>query len=161
VVLRMFDPQLARSVRHNFGFRNVRSTAALAAPWFVGAALGLDVLNTFYVGDEPLLVARLTVSRGGGLDGLALRDLDARTRVLAISRVPHQAYLEHPPRRGTRLMAGDQAYLIGPYEELLAVLRRDRPAPQGDNGGRRQATPAPRPPAAPAGPPAAPAGSTE
>ncbi|MGH3421045.1 MAG: hypothetical protein ACRDOD_15850, partial [Streptosporangiaceae bacterium] len=55
--------------------------------------------------------------------------LGARTRVLAISRVPHQAYLEHPPRRGTRLGAGDQAYLIGPYEELLAVLRRDRPAP--------------------------------
>jgi len=129
VVLRMFDPQLARSVRHNFGFRNVRSTAALAAPWFVGAALGLDVLNTFYVGDEPLLVARLTVSRRGGLDGLALRDLGARTRVLAISRSLDQSYLEHPPRRGTRLRAGDQAYLIGPYEELLAVLRRDRPTP--------------------------------
>ncbi len=80
MVLRMFDPQLARSVRHNFGFRNVRSTAALAAPWFVGAALGLDVLNTFYVGDEPLLVARLTVSRGGGLDGLAMRDLGVRIR---------------------------------------------------------------------------------
>ncbi len=38
VVLRMVDPQLARSVRHNFGFRNVRPTAALAAPWFVEAA---------------------------------------------------------------------------------------------------------------------------
>ncbi len=142
VVLRMFDPQLARSVRHNFGFRNVRSTAALAAPWFVGAALGLDVLNTFYVGDEPLLVARLTVSRGGGLDGLAMGDLGARTRILAISRAPHQAYLEHPPRRGTRLGAGDQAYLIGPYEELLAVLRRDRPAPQA--GNRPAAGPPPR-----------------
>jgi Trk K+ transport system NAD-binding subunit len=129
VVLRMFDPQLARSVRHNFGFRNVRSTAALAAPWFVGAALGLDILNTFYVGDEPLLVARLKVTRGGGLDGLAMRDLDARTRILAISRTFGQGYLEHPPRRGTRLRAGDEAYLIGPYEELLAVLRRDRPTP--------------------------------
>ncbi len=154
VVLRMFDPQLARSVRHNFGFRNVRSTAALAAPWFVGAALGLDVLNTFYVGDEPLLVARLTVSRGGGLDGLAMRDLGARTRILAISRVPHQAYLEHPPRRGTRLEARDQAYLIGPYEELLAVLRRDRPAPPAGRVGRRRA-------ATPAGPPATPAGTSE
>ena len=151
VVLRMFDPQLARSVRHNFGFRNVRSTAALAAPWFVGAALGLDVLSTFYVGDEPLLVARLTVSLGGGLDGLAMGDLGARTRILAISRVPHQAYLEHPPRRGTRLRAGDQAYLIGPYEELLAVLRRDRPTPQGGNVSRRPAAPAAQPPAAPAG----------
>jgi Trk K+ transport system NAD-binding subunit len=140
VVLRMFDPQLARSVRHNFGFRNVRSTAALAAPWFVGAALGLDVLNTFYVGDEPLLVARLKVTRGGGLDGLAMQDLGARTRILAISRTFDQGYLEHPPRRGTRLRAGDEAYLIGPYEELLAVLRRDRPGP-GPGGPRSPDSP--------------------
>jgi Trk K+ transport system NAD-binding subunit len=47
VVLRIFDPQLARSVKDSFGFTLVRSTAALAAPWFVGAALGLDVLSTF------------------------------------------------------------------------------------------------------------------
>ena len=71
VVLRIFDPQLAHSVKETFGFRNVRSTAALAAPWFVGAALGLDVLSTFYAGDEPLLVARLTVTPGGGLHGPA------------------------------------------------------------------------------------------
>jgi Trk K+ transport system NAD-binding subunit len=87
------------------------------------------VLNTFYVGDEPLLVARLKVTRGGGLDGLAMRDLGARTRVRAISRTFDQGYLDHPPRRGTRLRAGDQAYLIGRYEELPAVLRRDRPTP--------------------------------
>ena len=85
------------------------------------------MLNTFYVGDEPLLVARLAVRPDGGLNGLAMRDLGARTRILAISRAAGRGYLEHPPRRGTRLRAGDQAYLIGPYEELLAVLRRDRP----------------------------------
>jgi Trk K+ transport system NAD-binding subunit len=130
VVLRMFDSPFARSVRHNFGFSSVRSTAALAAPWFVGAALGLDVLSTFYADDEPLLVARLTVSPDGGLTGLAMSDLSARTRVLAIRRASDEQLLEHPPRRGTRFRAGDQAYLIGPYEDLLAVLRRDRPAPQ-------------------------------
>ncbi len=129
VVLRMFDSPFARSVRHNFGFASVRSTAALAAPWFVGAALGLDVLSTFYAGDEPLLVARLTVSPTGGLTGLAMSELSARTRVLAIRRAADEQLLEHPPRRGTRFRAGDQAFLIGPYEELLSVLRRDRPAP--------------------------------
>jgi hypothetical protein len=112
------------------------------------------------VGDEPLLVARLTVSRGGGLDGLAMGELGVRIRILAISRVPHQAYLEHPPRRGTRLGAGDQAYLIGPYEELLAVLRRDRPTPQAGHVSRRGA-PAAGPPGAPAEPPGASAGSSE
>ncbi len=142
VVLRMFDPPLARSVRHNFGFSSVRSTAALAAPWFVGAALGLDVLSTFYADDEPLLVARLTVSPGGGLNGLAMADLAPRARVLAIRRAAGQV-LEHPPRRDTRFRAGDEAYLIGPYEELLAVLRQDRPAPHGNGASTRPVPPAP------------------
>jgi hypothetical protein len=34
--------------------------------------------------------------------------------------------LEHPPRRGTRFAGGDQAYVLGPYEELLSVLQRDQ-----------------------------------
>ncbi len=129
VVLRIFDPQLAHSVKETFGFRNVRSTAALAAPWFVGAALGLDVLSTFYAGDEPLLVARLTVTPGGGLEGLQMHELAARTRVLALRRAADRAVLEHPPRRTTRFHQADEAYLIGPYDELLTVLRRDRPSP--------------------------------
>ena len=130
VVLRIFDPQLAHSVRETFGFKNVRSSAALAAPWFTGAALGLDVLSTFYAGDEPLLVAKLTVTPGGGLHGLEMFDLAARTRVLAIRRAADRTVLEHLPRRTTRFQPADEAFLIGPYEELLTVLRRDRPSPQ-------------------------------
>jgi Trk K+ transport system NAD-binding subunit len=134
VVLRIFDPQLAHSVRDTFGFKNVRSTAALAAPWFTGAALGLDVLSTFYAGDEPLLVARLTVTPDGGLHGLKMFDLAARTRVLAIRRAADRTVLEHLPRRTTRFQPADEAFLIGPYEELLTVLRRDRPSPQVASG---------------------------
>jgi len=130
VVLRIFDPQLAHSVRETFGFHNVRSTAALAAPWFTGAALGLDVLSTFYAGDEPLLVAKLTITPGGGLHGLTMFDLAARTRVLAIRRAADRTVLEHRPRRTTRFQPADEAFLIGPYEELLSVLRQDRPSPQ-------------------------------
>jgi hypothetical protein len=129
-VLRLFDRELARTVQSNFGFRNARSTAALAAPWFVGGALGLDVLSTFYVDDQAMLIGRLTVVPGGGLDGLAMRDLSGRTRVVAISRAAEDGRLEHLPRRGTRFCAGDHAYLIGPYEELLVVLRRDNLSPE-------------------------------
>ena len=137
VALRIFDPQLAHSVKATFGFRNVRSTAALAAPWFVGAALGLDVLSTFYAGDELLLIARLTVTPGGGLEGLRMDELTARTRVLALRRAADRSVLEHPPRRTTRFRQADEAYLIGPYDELLTVLRRDRPSPglAGDQAG--------------------------
>ena len=125
VVLRVFDRQLGRRLEDSFGFRHVWSTSAIAAPWFVGAALGLEVLFTFYVGNHPFLLARLRVSFQGGLDGLAMLDLPAQTRVLAIRRADRSA-LEHPPRRDTRLAADDDAYLVGPYAELLEVLRHDR-----------------------------------
>jgi Trk K+ transport system NAD-binding subunit len=143
VVLRIFDPQLAHSVKETFGFRDVRSTAALAAPWFVGAALGLDVLSTFYAGDEPLLMARLTITPGGGLHGLRMHELAARTRVLAIRRAADRGVLEHPPRRHTRFRPADEAYLIGPYDELLTVLRRDRPSPRAGAGAGTGTSPGP------------------
>jgi Trk K+ transport system NAD-binding subunit len=126
VVLRVFDRNLAHMMEQNFGVRHVRSTSALAAPWFVGAALGLDVLGTFYVDQQPFLVGRVRVAPGGGLEGLAMQDLSARTRVIAIRRAHGDGTLEHPPRRGTRFEGGDQAYLLGPYDELLRVLRRDQ-----------------------------------
>jgi Trk K+ transport system NAD-binding subunit len=125
VVLRVFDRDFARMMELNFGFRHVRSTSALAAPWFVGAALGLDVLETFFVDRQPFLVGRLQVAPGGGLEGLAMQDLSASTRVVALRRETAGAF-EHPPRRGTRFAGGDQAYVLGPYEELLQVLRRDQ-----------------------------------
>lgn len=127
LVLRLFDRRLASTVEASFGFSCVRSTAALAAPWFVGAALGLEVAGTFYVGDTPMLVASLVVAPGGGLDGLTLINLSARTLVVAIARA--DGTFEYPPRRRTRLAAGDTAHLVGPYEELLRVLRTHNLAP--------------------------------
>jgi Trk K+ transport system NAD-binding subunit len=133
VVLRIFDARLAHSVKETFGFRHVPSMAALAAPWFVGAALGLDILSTFYAGDQLLLVARLRVTPGGGLQGLEMNEIAARTRVLALRRAADPDVLLHPPRRTTRFHPDDEAYLIGPYDELLTVLRLDRPEAYWEN----------------------------
>ncbi len=126
VILRVFDRDLGSRLEDSFGFRHVWSTVALAAPWFVGAALGLDVLFSFYVGSHPFLIAKLRVGAGGGLAGVAMVDLSANVRVIAIGRQANDDKLEHPPRRDTRFAAGDNAYLAGPYEDLLSVLKRER-----------------------------------
>jgi Trk K+ transport system NAD-binding subunit len=127
-VLRIFDRNLSLNIERNFSFRAVRSTSALAAPWFLGAALGLGIMSTFYVEDELFLVANLTVGDGSGLVNLPMNELGARIRVIAISRAPDHLSLDHPVRRGARFAVGDRVYLIGPYEELLLVLRRDAQA---------------------------------
>ena len=60
-----------------------------------------------------------------------MQDLSARTRVIALRRAKSPERLEHPPRRDTRFEARDEVFLLGPYEELLRVLRRD----QNSGGG--------------------------
>jgi Trk K+ transport system NAD-binding subunit len=124
VVLRVLEREMGEHLQHSFGFRQVWSTLAIAAPWFAGAALGMQVLNSFYVGNHPFLLARLPLSEDGGLAGLTMMELGANVRVIAIGRGDGQ--LEHPPRRDTRFSGGEAAYLAGPFEELMGLLARER-----------------------------------
>ncbi|KMO81321.1 NAD-binding protein [Mycolicibacterium obuense] len=124
VVLRVFDRALGAAVAHRFGFDNVLSTVELAAPWFIGAALGLTVFGTFSVGQASFMVGGVRVDPGSELDGIRMAELSTQTRVIAIvgsdgTRVLH-------PRRDSQLQAGDTAYLVGPYRELLATLSKGR-----------------------------------
>ena len=64
LVLRVFDRTLGFAVAQRFGFENVRSTVELAAPWFIGAAVGLQVLGTFSVGQRSFMVGGMRVAPG-------------------------------------------------------------------------------------------------
>jgi Trk K+ transport system NAD-binding subunit len=122
IVLRVYDRTLGAAVAQRFGFENVRSTVDLAIPWFIGAALGLDVLGTFLVGQRSFMVGGVYVQPGSDLDGIKMADLSTQTRVIAITRPGSPVRLH--PRRDTKLSARDTAYLVGPYRELLDTLRK-------------------------------------
>jgi Trk K+ transport system NAD-binding subunit len=128
LVLRVYDRTLGFAVAQRFGFENVRSTVELAAPWFIGAAVGLQVLGTFSVGQRSFVVGGMGVARGSELDGLRMFELSTQTRVIAITRP--NALIKLHPRRDARLHADDTVYLIGPYREVLQTLRRGRPPQQ-------------------------------
>jgi Trk K+ transport system NAD-binding subunit len=128
LVLRVYDHDLGSAVAQRFGFENVRSTVELAAPWFIGAALGLQVLGTFSVGSRSFLVGGMHVQAGSELDGLQMFEVSTQTRVIAITR--QDAPVRLHPRRDARLSAGDTVYLVGPYRELLATLRKGQPSRQ-------------------------------
>ncbi|BAX91242.1 NAD-binding protein [Mycobacterium shigaense] len=126
LVLRVYDHDLGSAVAQRFGFQNVRSTVELAAPWFIGAAMGLQVLATFLVGDRSFLVGGMHVQAGSELDGLQMFEVSTQTRVIAITR--EDAPVRLHPRRDARLSAGDTVYLVGPYRELIATLRKGQPS---------------------------------
>src|ERR1700744_1433944 len=125
LVLRVYDRVLGIAVAQRFGFENVRSTVELAAPWFIGAAIGLQVLGTFSVGQNSFVVGGMQVAAGSELDGLRMFEMSTQARVIAITT--SNGLLKLHPRRDARLHADDTVYLIGPYRELIATLRKGRP----------------------------------
>lgn len=75
IVLRVFDPDLAERIERVEGAPVCRSVAALAAPVFACAALGLDRAATFNSGGRELMLIERTVVSGDGLDGTTVADL--------------------------------------------------------------------------------------
>ena len=122
IVLRIYDRDLGSAVGHRLGFEHVRSTVDLSTPWFIGAALGLEVLGTFSVGQQSFVVGGVRVQQDSQLDGIALFEFPTQTRVIAIERDDTPVKLQ--PHPTTRLRAGETAYLVGPYHELLETLRK-------------------------------------
>jgi Trk K+ transport system NAD-binding subunit len=138
IVMRVQGRALSSAVNEQFGFENVRSIVDLAAPWFIGAAMGLQVLGTFWVGQRSFMVGAMLVAEGSELDGLRMVDMSTQTRVIAITRPEGPVSLR--PRRGAQLQAGDTVYLIGPYRELIATLRKGQPPPLTAINGERALT---------------------
>lgn len=138
IVMRVHGRALGAAVNRRFGFENVRSIVDLAAPWFIGAAMGLQVLGTFWVGQRSFMVGGMLVAPGSELDGLRMVELSTQTRVIAITRPEGPVRLR--PRRDARLKAGDTVYVIGPYRELITTLRKGQPPPQTAVNGERAAT---------------------
>jgi Trk K+ transport system NAD-binding subunit len=85
VVLRLFDPDLADRVAHQFGIEISRSVTDLAAPSFASALLEREVLGTFAVGARAQVVAQLEVPGDSPLAGETVAGLEERfgARVLS------------------------------------------------------------------------------
>ncbi|GAB4710609.1 TrkA C-terminal domain-containing protein, partial [Mycobacterium avium] len=58
-------------------------------------------------------------------------EVSTQARVIAITR--EDAPVRLHPRRDARLAAGDTVYLVGPYRELLATLRKGQPLTDGSD----------------------------
>jgi len=58
----------------------------------------------------------------------------SQTRAIAITRPEGLVSL---PRRDSRLKADDTVYVVGPYRELLATLRKGQPPQESDIDGKR------------------------
>ena len=112
IVMRSFDPALADRMELGSNVRRAFSVSALAAPAFVAAALGDEVVQTLRLGRDEVPLLRLTVAGDGGLDPgvtVVARRRDAGA---------WQAATGDPPRHD------EEVVIIGRLVDVLAEAHR-------------------------------------
>ncbi|MEI6046609.1 MAG: hypothetical protein WCS37_19835, partial [Chloroflexota bacterium] len=124
------------------------SASALAAPYFVAAALNYKVVSTFYLNRRPFTVAKLFLQFGSSLDGITVEEFHKSTRMWIIAHVTCERDLQPPkpsngmvggnlrlrqsepifqPNLKDRLNGGDTLYVIGSYERVIALYHLNKP----------------------------------
>jgi Trk K+ transport system NAD-binding subunit len=85
VVIRMFDQELADKLRDSLDMKLTFSASALAAPLFATSSSDRSVVNSFYVGDRLLVLAKLTINAGSKLAGKAIREIGKGEHAFVLS----------------------------------------------------------------------------
>jgi Trk K+ transport system NAD-binding subunit len=154
VVLRVFDPVLADHLEAGLNVRRAYSVSALAAPAFVSAAFGDEVVETMRLGDGEVPLSRVSVRPGSPLAGLTLRDVKRQYGCAVVARRgPDGCWM--PTRGGggdAALREGEEIFIGGILAAVLrlssansslprAAKRRRWPRRRRAAGGRRKPSP--------------------
>ena len=152
VVLRAFDPALADQLEQGLNIRRAYSVSALAAPAFVAAACGDQVLETLRLGDGEVPLCRLTLRPGSPLLGRATGQIKEwyGCGVLALCRGGDDWQPVCGDGSGEPLVEGEEVLVGGPLSQVLRLICLN--VGWLREGGRRSHRPAapvrtrPRPP---------------
>ena len=123
VVLRLFDPDLARRVQRAFGTHISRSPSALAAPAFAASADGRRVLASIPAGNTALIVAESRVEHGSRAREMTVGAVEEATGARVLLLVRHGAETWRPPP-ATELAFGDELVVVATragMEQVLAI----------------------------------------
>ena len=127
VVLRLYDTNLAQTLREAANIRLALSIPTLAAPAFVAALFGDRVPTIFLVCGRLLAVQEIAVhADDAGLDGQSVRALAVDYRLLPVGLVGGSQY-SNPQPADQILRTGDRLTVIAALPDLDRLLRREPP----------------------------------
>jgi Trk K+ transport system NAD-binding subunit len=126
VVMRMFDPDLARRVEKGFGIHTALSTSALAAPVFAAASLNMNVKSSFYLEDQLLNVGEQTIQPGAQIEGWSIQKLENELDLTVISYCQAGELRLHP-EPDLILNPGIKILVLASLETLHRLTEKNRP----------------------------------
>ena len=130
VVMRLFDPDLARRVEKGFGIHTAFSASAIAAPLFATAAMRVNTRYAFHLGQTLLSLSEVTIASGSPLVGWTIDRFRRELDVSVVSYEGAETTAIHPDP-DLSLKAGDCLMVIATIQELrrLDELNAAEPTP--------------------------------
>ncbi len=130
VVVRMFDPLLAKKLEKALDMTTF-STTAISAPVFAAAATDRNVVHSFHLGETRLSIAQILVPDGSRLVARSVEEVERRhdASIVALAR---RSEIDFHPSPDTRIVAGDRIAVLAPMETLAEIEREN--AVQGAMG---------------------------
>jgi Trk K+ transport system NAD-binding subunit len=127
VVLRLFDPDLARRVEKGFGIQTTISTSGVAAPLFAAAAMRVPSHYSFYVGDTLLNLSDVVIAPDARFIGWPIEQLE-QTVALTIVSYTHGDELDVHPHAHRILCGGDKLLVLASVEALARLEGLNSPS---------------------------------
>lgn len=120
IITRVFEESLGNRLQQAFNIEAVYSTSALAAPAFIAAASNLHLTQPVNLGNDELVIARLTIHQSATIVQMAIQKLNqlADTTVL-LHRRRDEIYI--PPQINAFLQEGDEIVVLTSRQELNEI----------------------------------------
>ena len=118
LVMRMFDDRFAHSMAERFDISTVISASMLAAPAFAGAALGIEVVQTFRLEGQTLAMGRIEVQAGSLLAGATIDSICQKMPNLSVVLLVREGKMDIHPTPETVLQAGDVLAIVASLSDI-------------------------------------------
>lgn len=120
LVMRLFDDEFGVSMAERFDIAAVMSASAMAAPAFAGAATGTEIVQTFKVADQVLVLGRVEVQPRARLVGKRVEEIEQTLKVsIVLVQSQGQVILQPPP--DAVIQEGDVLSVVGALAEIRAL----------------------------------------
>ncbi|HYO89883.1 MAG TPA: TrkA family potassium uptake protein [Candidatus Limnocylindrales bacterium] len=125
IVVRAWDTQFADQLQRLLGVNAVLSSSDLSAPAFAGAAVGIEVAQSFEMHGTRFSMIRLVVAAGSRMAGKTIGDLQAGEHVDIVLHERNGDANVNPPH-DVVIQAGDGLVLFAHHDHIVDVAMDNR-----------------------------------
>lgn len=120
IILRLFEDEIADALQPTANLEAILSRSAVAATAFAHAATGIQVLETFDLGESAYLLAELLLRNDSPLLGHTLTEIAASQDITVVCLHREHVLTIEPPGE-TLLRVGDELFIFAALEKLEAL----------------------------------------